>query len=187
MIEWLRIISLTFPLLVSGLSLIIILKKKWLLKLDTPLDHGVFFRGKRIFGDNKTYRGILTHVFVCISVCFILYLGYVTGLSKFIHPIFNNPPILIGLIYSLLYTLGELINSFIKRQMGISSGGSSNSKYSYLQKFFDLSDGIITAAVVLYLLNFIAFYEAVIAGFIGISLHFLTDMFMARLKLKQIS
>lgn len=185
MIEWLMLISLILPLLLSGLSLIFILKRGWLVKLDMPLDQGVFLGGKRIFGDNKTYRGILTHVFVCISICFVLYLGYAAGLSKFIHPVFNNSPILIGLIYSLSYTLGELINSFIKRQMGISSGVFSNSKYNYLQKFFDLSDGIIIVAVVLYLFNFIAFSEAIVAGFIGISFHFLTDMFMERLKLKQ--
>lgn len=185
MIEWLKIIGLTIPLLLSGLSLIIVLKKKWLMSMDAPLDQGSLLSGKRIFGDNKTYRGLLIHISVNIFACLILYLGYTNGLSKFIHPIFSNSPILVGLIYSLSYTLGELINSVIKRQMGIPPGVVTNSKSINIQRFFDLSDGIIVVVIILSLLNLVTAFQAITAGFMGIALHYFTDSLMRRLNLKQ--
>lgn len=182
---YIRTLSLTLPLLLSGLCLILTIKLKLFESLNKPIDNNISFNNKRLFGNNKTIRGVIVHILTAIVISVMLYLGYKNNLSLYIHPLFANSPIVIGLIYALFYTSGELINSFIKRQIGISSGGFSNSKYNYLQKFFDLSDGIITVAVVLYLFNFIAFYEAIVAGLIGISFHFLTDMFMERLKLKQ--
>ena len=41
---------------------------KWVPLLDYPVDLGRSFRGKRIFGNNKTYRGFLVGVSGAIAV-----------------------------------------------------------------------------------------------------------------------
>jgi len=45
----------------QGLSI----KYGWLNRLKTPLDFGLSFRGKRIFGDHKTWRGLVINVLFC--------------------------------------------------------------------------------------------------------------------------
>ena len=179
-----QMFTLVFPLLTSGLSLILILKLKYFKRLDIPLDLGFTLKGERIFGNNKTFKGVFVMTSVSIFTSIILYIGYKNGFDLFINPIFSNTPVRIGIIYAFAYISGELINSFIKRQMNISAGQVTSSKYKYLQTFFDLSDGIIMTEVVL-LINFPAFInEILIAGLVGICLHYLTDIFMKRLNLK---
>lgn len=181
----LQIISLTLPVLVSGLVLILILKKNYLKVLDIPLDHYLIINEVRLFGDNKTYRGLAVFTIVSISICVALQRFYLNGFYEFIHPIFKNNPILIGVIYSFAYTLGELVNSVIKRQAHISPGKTTRSSFRSLQRFLDLSDGIVMVAFVLTLFTLVTPGQAFIASILGIGIHLGTDNLMQNLKLKQ--
>ncbi len=185
MLELIKIFTLTFPLLIPGLALILVLKLKLFKFLDIPLDLGKSINGKRIFGDNKTFKGVAIMVSVAILVSNALYLLYKNGYAPYIGSIFSESPIFIGTIYSFSYIAGELINSFIKRQMNISSGKISYSKFRNFQAFFDLSDGIIVVVLVLIIFTSVSTDYLLAAGFIGIFLHYLTDVFMNRLGLKQ--
>lgn len=182
--QLISIFSLTLPILLPGLTLIVIIKLNLLSSLDTPLDFGLSYRGKRIFGDNKTLRGAVVMVFMAAFVSYALYLGYWNDYASYIDPIFSTSPILLGTIYSVSYILGELVNSFVKRQMNISSGKITSTKFRNLQIFFDLSDGIIAAAIALLIFTSASVNHVMVAGLIGIFLHYSTDLLMKKLCLK---
>ncbi|MBN1160105.1 MAG: CDP-2,3-bis-(O-geranylgeranyl)-sn-glycerol synthase [Candidatus Diapherotrites archaeon] len=81
----------------------------------TPLDKGKKINGKRILGDGKTTRGtffaILTGI---LAVVFV---------SKIVpSDIFTNY-VLIGSLATIGAISGDMIGSFMKRQIGIQRGG----------------------------------------------------------------
>ena len=85
-----------------------------------PLDGGWTFRGRRIFGDNKTARGVV----VMIPATGIAFL--VLALAGFHMPgAWPLTPLQyfgLGLLAGTGCMLGELPNSFIKRQLRIPPG-----------------------------------------------------------------
>lgn len=181
----LQIFSLTLPLLISGLSLILVLRYDVFKVLDQPIDLGVTVNQRRLFGDSKTYRGILVHIGVAISVSVVLYVLAFNGFSQVIHPIFQDPPILIGLLFAIFYSIGELINSAIKRQLDLSPGAVLDSPIGgIVQRFFDLSDGIILVAIGLVAFTSVTLFQAAVAAATGILLHYSTDLVMRSLRLK---
>ena len=56
--ELLFLLFLFFPAGMANAAPIVAAKIPALKKWVAPLDHGMTFRGKRIFGENKTYRGL---------------------------------------------------------------------------------------------------------------------------------
>lgn len=84
----------------------------------TPLDFGMTVRGQRMFGKNKTWRGLISGMLISGITAWLLYpyLGTDTGntLSHFI----------IGASLGFGALLGDAIESFFKRQIGIPSGSS---------------------------------------------------------------
>ncbi len=99
----------------------------------TPLDLGGSFRGKRIFGENKTLRGFMA--IVPATAGSFLILGIVVSnhpdLSLRLWALSPGSYAFLGLAAGLGFMLGELPNSFIKRQLGIGPGkapGKSSAK-----------------------------------------------------------
>ncbi len=100
-------------------------KMKFLKPLGVPLDGGKSFRGKRIFGQNKTVRGFIAGFFFALagvalqrsidSYSCVACSGYVTPLSAV------NPFVLAAL-FALGALGGDAIESFFKRQVGKPSG-----------------------------------------------------------------
>lgn len=182
-VSLIQILSIIAPLLFAGLGLVAALKMNVLKSLDKPLDHGLKIKGVRIFGDNKTYRGVL--ILTALSIICVTFLNAArsTG-NEYVHPLFSYPPLTIGILYAMAYTLGELINSFIKRQLHIRPG-VINQKQRRIQVFFDLSDGIILVAISLILFTTVPTAQIILAACIGVGVHHLIDMLMLRLELKQ--
>jgi CDP-2,3-bis-(O-geranylgeranyl)-sn-glycerol synthase len=72
-----------------------------------------FIDGKRIFGNNKTFRGFFFGWGVGIGV----------GLAEAIVFGFQNFPVLFSILIPLGALLGDLTGAFIKRRIGIAPGG----------------------------------------------------------------
>lgn len=90
-----------------------------------PLDLRRTFRGKRMFGDHKTIRGIVLGT----AAGTIFYLLQSTQVSKFdlTYTVNNQDPInsiLIGLSLSMGGLIGDVVKSFFKRQLEIRPGKS---------------------------------------------------------------
>ncbi|MGM5484887.1 MAG: CDP-archaeol synthase [Nanobdellota archaeon] len=79
--------------------------------LNWPVDLGKKFNGRRIFGDNKTYRGLLAGILVAYLIAYLQ-----STLGFFEYPLYTS--ILLG----LGALLGDLSSSFIKRQAGKKPG-----------------------------------------------------------------
>jgi CDP-2,3-bis-(O-geranylgeranyl)-sn-glycerol synthase len=95
------------------------LKSSWSKYLAIPLDFGMTFRGRRIFGDNKMLRGFVMIV-PAGAVSFLL-------LSKILEipwPLSASQYAGLGALAGLGFMLGELPNSFMKRQLDIAPGQS---------------------------------------------------------------
>jgi len=78
----------------------IIARKLFGNRFSMPLDAGVLFMGKPLFGPSKTLRGIFSALVLTVSV------AYVIGV-----------PVYAGVVIALLAMLGDLISSFIKRRL----------------------------------------------------------------------
>jgi hypothetical protein len=97
------------PLLLGFACHGLCIKTGFLRGLARPIDGGARVRGRRLFGENKTYRG---PVVVAIGTG----LGYL-ALGRF--------PFTVGLLVGAAAMLAELPNSFLKRQLDIAPGGQA--------------------------------------------------------------
>lgn len=86
--------------------------KRW----NTPMDFGKAWRGVRIFGDHKTWRGLIS------GTVFAMFIGWMQyrfiGTSP--EPIWFIMLVAAAMGFGAL--IGDAIKSFIKRRRGIPSG-----------------------------------------------------------------
>lgn len=96
--------------------------------LNTPIDAGRSWRGKRIFGENKTWRGLLFGILSAIIVVYIQQLLWqhqvVTIFSDELMQYMTYSPVLLGFLFGFGALAGDFIESFAKRQAGVPSGKS---------------------------------------------------------------
>lgn len=166
-----------FPVFLAGLMFILILRY-FPGFLSFPLDLGLTINKKRIFGDNKTFRGpIVMGTSVALFGTFTAtLLGYSQDYKFLLVSYF-----LIGLLYSI----GELPNSFLKRQLNVAPGKAHEDKfYAKVFKVVDTYDSLLLCGVgYVYLFNF-DFTYMLLSVLLGGLLHLVTDQWMRSLKLK---
>jgi hypothetical protein len=85
-----------------------------------PIDGGQTLRGRRLFGDNKTARGFL----VMVPATGLAFLGLALAASDTpgLWPLTPAQYLGLGLLAGAGCMLGELPNSFIKRQLRVPPG-----------------------------------------------------------------
>ncbi len=174
-------LSLLLPILCSGLVLILVIRRNWFAWLDKPLDLGWRFRGQPLFGRNKTFRGLVVHIVVAVVVVSALHPSAMV--SDLVSPMFKAEPIGLGLLLAIGYVGAELVNSFIKRRLGVPAGGQS-SRGQRLQRFFDTADGIFGSGVVV-VLHGVTPIVLMVSGVLGLAAHLSTDALMRKLRLKK--
>ncbi len=97
-----------------------------------PIDGGRTLRdGRRVFGDNKTVKGLLAGVFFGTLTSIIQYILapsiaqtlaiFVELTTERLEVLYMSP--LAGLLLSIGAMTGDLMGSFIKRRVNIASGG----------------------------------------------------------------
>ena len=126
--------------------------------------------GKRMLGDNKTWRGLLFGGLIGAVTGWLIYQTISVGSSQQLSHLW------IGFILGMGALFGDALESFFKRQLGIASGSSW---FPYDQIDFVLG-------AILFSLPFIRLrlvdYFAVLAFYFG--LHLLTSFIGYKLKLK---
>jgi CDP-2,3-bis-(O-geranylgeranyl)-sn-glycerol synthase len=120
----LQIAFLASPLFLSALASGVCMKFDYLKVLKRPLDFGLSYRGRRVFGDHKTWRGLLINTVLCILGAWIQARIQMVGKLPPWLPLcdYGKLWLPVGLAVGLGATLGELPNSFLKRQLGIAPG-----------------------------------------------------------------
>ncbi|HEX5110862.1 MAG TPA: CDP-archaeol synthase [Vicinamibacterales bacterium] len=86
-----------------------------------PIDGGLTFRGRRIFGSNKTVRGFLVMP-LATGLSFLLVSMATAGRMSGLWPLQPLEYAALGLLAGAGFMAGELPNSFVKRQLGIAPG-----------------------------------------------------------------
>lgn len=112
---------------VANTAPIVAAKLPILSEWSAPLDFGLTFRGKRLFGDHKTIRGIIVGMISGIATVMLQQYIYATNqwVHSFVPVDYTALPILtFGLLVSIGPLAGDLVKSFFKRQMGFSPGAS---------------------------------------------------------------
>ncbi len=115
------------PMLANGVPLL----KRW----RTPLDFGKSFRGKRVLGDNKRWRGL---IFGSVVAC-------LSGILIYPLAIDSHSWVLNGLLAAAMgfgALLGDGVESFFKRRVSVPPGRSWFP--------FDQIDYIIGGLVIVY-------------------------------------
>jgi CDP-archaeol synthase len=102
-----------------------VLRFDWLARWKRPLDAGATFRGRRLFGDNKTWRGaaVMSAGPMAATLALLRIPAYRARLPA---PLRDTNPALLGAVLGLSTVAGELPNSFLKRQLDIPPGAQRN-------------------------------------------------------------
>jgi len=117
-------------------------KASWLHRFGAPIDGGRMFRGKRILGDHKTWRGLVAGI-VAATLVLALQQGIVSHYGWFaqvigeanIMPLDDTilgvaeryaalPVLLLGPLFAIGALGGDALKSFLKRQVGVAPGKS---------------------------------------------------------------
>jgi len=92
--------------------------------LSEPIDRGKTWRGKRIFGDNKTWRGVIAAILV--GFLFFLLQRYLFSRWDIFKTIsitnYLALPWFFGALVGAGAIAGDLLKSFFKRRLNIPSG-----------------------------------------------------------------
>lgn len=139
----------------SNVIHMVLVKKNVLPALLIPIS-------KSLFGTNKTWRGVfIVSIFNAIFFWIVnLFYSLFTTLDALIF----------GAVLGLLYVLFELPNSWLKRRLGIASGGAAT-KNAWLFMLLDKSDSALGIAFGSKFLFDFSWLEAVQLFFIGMFVH----------------
>jgi CDP-diglyceride synthetase len=124
----LQLLWLAIPVIASGTVHLVVLKLDLLPGLrQRPIDGGACFRGRRVFGDNKTWRGaVVTIATMTITAWLLARIDACCWPLPTLVPFAEANPVAWGLLLGTGYIAGELPNSFVKRQLGIGPGESGH-------------------------------------------------------------
>ena len=137
----LQVLYLMLPAVAANTAPII--AKKLQPSFDAPVDGGAKLRNKPLLGKNKTWRGviagIITFMVIVIIQKFLYAIPFFSKLSLLDYQSANI--LLMGLVVGAGVIIGDLVQSFIKRRLGIAPG----------EDFFpwDQIDGVIGGLVAL--------------------------------------
>lgn len=95
-------------------------------KFDAPIDCHLTFRGKRLLGSHKTWRGLVSGVVAATTALWLqqLLVAHVGWLHDWTHSVdyATLPTLILGPLFAIGALGGDAIESFFKRQHGVAPG-----------------------------------------------------------------
>ncbi|MDB5185514.1 MAG: hypothetical protein JWL85_37 [Candidatus Saccharibacteria bacterium] len=104
----------------ANVAPIILAKAPGLSRFNTPLDFGHTWRGHPVFGKNKTWRGLIGGTLIGSLTALIIYPILFRADNP--SPEFWMTAALVGGLLGAGALLGDAIESFFKRQVGVKPG-----------------------------------------------------------------
>ena len=189
---FLKICLFILPLILGGVLNMVFVKSKFLNVLKKPIDNNLlFFDGKRIFGNNKTFKGFIGMiVLTSISMSVIYFLGEINNdyLKEIIPYNLKNKSLFTALIYGGIlgfgYVLFELPNSFIKRRINIPAGTNATGLIGFIFLVIDQSDSVFGCLILMTVFYVPTFNEAAAILIMASVIHYLVNVMLFHLKLK---
>jgi CDP-2,3-bis-(O-geranylgeranyl)-sn-glycerol synthase len=121
--EVLRVLWLFVPAYLANMSPVLV--QGWFAGLATPIDGGRSFRGRRILGDHKTWRGLFAGIVVGVVTYELQRLLHAAGIAPGLVLLeYADHPVLPGFLMGLGTGVGDAVKSFFKRRVGIAPGAS---------------------------------------------------------------
>lgn len=159
--------------------------------LKKPLDFNIKIKGKRIFGDNKTWKGLIGYII--FNIIFMILVGIIfkaCNIEKLNFFYINHTNsisynILVGLLLGLFYALFELPNSFLKRRLGITPGKTINGPKKYFFVFLDQADSVFGVALVVWMFYPIGIRIYLLYVLLGAITHLIINMLLYFLHLRK--
>lgn len=160
--------------------------------LKTPMDRGrILSDGRRLFGENKTWKGFLGMIFLG-ALSGILWGLFLRGRAieelNLFYRVLPNTILwnaLSGALGGAAYALAELPNSFLKRRLDIGPGKNPHGLRRIFFIFLDQADSVIGCLILLrffYAYDLIFFISAVL---LGAATHLALNMLLYFLKLRK--
>lgn len=174
--DYLQILLLVFPLIVSGVLHMVIVKMDILSYLKKPIH-------PRWFGVNKTWRGFVVMPLATWPGVVLAQWG--EGLLDLNAPLLSShSSLLFAVFLGLAYCLAELPNSYIKRRMGIKEGKTAD-RFKVFFTTLDLTDSAFGCFLVykwLLAISWAMFWWAI---FLGAIIHLFFNLLLYLLKIRQ--
>ncbi len=173
----------------AGVAHVLWLRSSWSKPFALPLDGGLHWRGQRLFGANKMWRGLMVMP-PASAATFALFAARREYLPEWLADgIWALPPAQLavaGFVCGLVFMLAELPNSFFKRQLGIEPGAApAQPALRWLCLLIDRSDstlGVLLALSIMLPLYPMAWVWVLL---LGSGLHWLFSIWLYRLKIKR--
>ncbi len=174
------------PIVLAGLVFVFLLQKNWFARLNMyPIDCGLTVRRKRLFGAHKTWMALVVMSLgtMFFTVAFSVISHTLQLNTSF--PLHNSSWILSSILLGAAYTIGELPNSFVKRQLDIIPGENAPTPVlRQLLTVVDNIDSVLAISFTAFLLYDISPLTTFILFTGGAAMHPLIDMYMYKAKLK---
>lgn len=114
------------PAGIANVTPILVAPLPGLRRLNAPIDCGLTFRGRRLLGAHKTWRGLIAGVLMAIVTLWLQQLAVthygwaqtLTGSIDYAH----LPTVLLGILFGVGALGGDAIESFFKRQRHVPPG-----------------------------------------------------------------
>ncbi len=188
-----QLLFLIAILVCAGATNMSFVKAPLLQGLSRPMDGGVVLRdGKRLFGDNKTWKGFfgmiaITAIWLAVAGGLAADYQWVKDLSLIPFAEFKIPGTvwLFGALWGLAYVLAELPNSFLKRRIDILPGENASGMKGFSCLVLDQADSVIACVLVLPLFSSITFPDAIVLIILGSLAHYLTNLGLYVVHLKK--
>jgi hypothetical protein len=181
-------VYVALALTVGGVAHVAWLRSAWSRRFDLPLDGYATWRGRRLFGDNKTWRGLMV---MPIGAALGFWLGAQLrdvlpawlAAGIWVQP--SSQLALAGLLCGTAFMLAELPNSFFKRQLGVGPGQEARQPaVRALCLVVDRTDSTLGALLALSLMLPLPALAWFWLPLFGVSVHWAFSYGMYLLKLK---
>jgi len=111
------------PAFFAGIVPVLLAKLKWFEFLNKPVDFNGKIGNEFIFGNHKTWRGLIFAPIAGIAVAYIQLLLYANPSLRSISILnYNDYWLLFGALAGLGAIIGDLVKSFFKRRFKIGAG-----------------------------------------------------------------
>ena len=180
------------PTILAGVMVMLWCKLPILKAIAKPIDFGKnFVDGKRLFGDNKTWKGMIGYIL--FNTLFAVLWGFACqgGALKdlnFFYQYHENTilfNLLIGVLLGLGYSLFELPNSFLKRRLDITPGKSISGFWKVFFIFLDQADSVFGVALVVRLFYPLGIGLYLLYILVGAGTHLLLNMMLYFMHLRK--
>ncbi len=180
------------PAMLAGVFNMLWCTLPWGKCLKKPIDGGRKLKdGQRVFGDNKTWKGLLG--MVVLGVLFTIIWGFLSrdgflaehNLLYRYYPNTIGYNSLLGLAFGLAYSLFELPNSFLKRRLGILPGKPKKGASAAVFVFLDQADSVIGLVLVVALVYPMEPWFFVAYVLLGAVTHIVLNLLLYALKLRK--